>query len=548
VKISILDGRHPEYDAEEMQVNRALYRGGKHVRAIIEKLLSKGANEPAPRYEARKNRAYYVNHGAPVVEQLVAWLFSAQPKVTSDPEGTDQFWKDFVGNCDQAKHSLHQFQAGRVREAFITGRAWTLCELPKPPADDQGKPVSFPSLADEDKAGVRRAYLVALPTEAVIDWERDEDGDLLWAIVRDETVPRVSPGKARGLKVVTWTIYTREKWEKYEWRQTKPGQGYDPNKDEAALADSGAHSFGVVPLEELGLPEGFYIFGKISDHIIESFNARCAKSWGMYTGLFAMPVHKKSPGIEGSDTQVNKTLFGNGYGIEIGEKEDLYLLEPSGASFDVAEKHIADLKDELYRVVHQMALSVDNSAGAAKRSGDSKSEDKESSEIVLQALSEVEAPSRERKLNMIAAARGEEKLVWDVTPVEKFTLKSSEDVIQECILAGAAGVRSPTFEKERQKKLVRAVLPDLKEELATEIDAEIDDAVDADPEGSMGLVTGGAEPPGDDADDAEPSGAANAAGRKPNAAAADAQAKANGFRGGIRPQRRSSAGGDRTAG
>jgi hypothetical protein len=243
----------------------------------------------------------------------------------------------------------------------------------------------------------------------VIDWEYNEDGELLWAVVKDERCPRDKPTQARGLKVFTWTVYTPEGWTKYVWKQKKPGVMW--TKDEETDSETeGTHSFGVVPLEELGLPEGFYILGKTQDHLIESYNARCAKSWGMYTGLFAMPVHKKCRRSR-ADTQINQAKVGYGYGIEIGEKEDLYLLEPTGASFGSATEHIAELKDELYRVVHQMALSADNSAGAMKRSGDSKAQDKEASEIVLQALSEIDAPSRERKLEMIAAARRREHRV-----------------------------------------------------------------------------------------------------------------------------------------
>lgn len=553
MKIALLDSKHPDYDADELRTNRALVAGGKRIREMIEELLFKGANEPAPRYEARKARAYYVNHCAPIVGQMVAWLGSAHPQVSSEPEDVDQFWPDFGGNCDLKKNSLQKFQMGRIREAFITGRGWTLCELPKPEQDDAGSLLRFASRADEDAAGSRRAYLVALPTEAVIDWECDDDGDLLWAIVKDEKTPRVAPGDSRGLKVITWTIYDREGWQKFEWKQTKLKGSYDKNA-EADLIEEGTHSFGVVPLEEIGLPEEFYILGKISDHLIEAYNSRCAKSWGMYTNLMPTAVHNRVQSMEGSDTEIGKSRIGAGYGVEIGKvgEEDLYYLESSGSAFEVAAKHISELKDELYRVVHQMALSVDNSAGASKRSGDSKSEDKESSEIVLQALSEIEAPSRERKLNMVAFARGEQDLVWDVTPVEKFTLKSSEDIIQECILAGSAGVRSPTFEKEREKKLVRALLPDLKEEDAEQIDEEIDDAVDSDPDGAMGLITPGADLPDADQPDgltSMPSGGSGDASpaAKPRISAG-AQRKANGFGGGMRPQRRSAAGGDRTRG
>jgi hypothetical protein len=554
MKIAQLDGKHPSYDGDELRVNRALVAGGKHVRALIDTLLIPGANEPAPRYEARKKRAYYVNHCAPIVGQMVAWLGSTLPATSSEPEPDklDPFWTHFQGNCDLSGHSLHQFQMGRIREAFITGRGWSLCELPKPPTGEDKLPVKFESLADEDKAGVRRAYLVPLPTEAVIDWEYDDEDQLLWAIVKDESTPRASPTDSRGLKVVTWTVYDKDGWQQYEWRQKKVGESYKPNAD-APLVDQGTHSFGAVPLEEIGLPEDFYILGKIQDHLIEAYNSRCAKSWGMYTNLMPTAVHNRvqspEPEAGGSDTQIARTRIGAGYGVEIGEvgKEDLFYLETSGAAFEVAAKHISELKDELYRVVHQMALSVDNSAGASKRSGESKSEDKESSEIVLQALSEIEAPSRERKLNMIARAR-KENVAWDVTPVEKFTLKSSEDVIQECILAGSAGVRSPTFEKEREKKMVRALLPDLKEEDAEKIDQEIEDAVDSDPDGAMGLVTPGADAPaGDDADEPEGTSTEGSSGSdsKPRISAG-AQAKANGYRGSR--QRRSAADGDRTRG
>jgi hypothetical protein len=536
MKIGILDQKNGEYDPKEMARHRALYAGGKAVRVLLDELLYKGQNEADQRFQARKDRAYYVNHCASIVDQLVAWLFSAQPRVASDPADPDEFWKDFIGNCDLGGHSLHQFQQERLREAFITRRAWTLVELPTRDAAQQQPS----SLADEDRAGMRRAYLVALPTESVIDWEYDEDGELLWATVKNESRPRPDPSQPRGLRVVTWTIYDRQRWTRYEWRQKKPGVTWT-DKEDAKEIGSGLHTFDRVPLDELCLPEGFYLLGKVADHLVESFNARNAKSWGMYTGLFAMPVHKKVQSADGSDTSINRSYFGNGYGIEIGHDEDLYLLEPSGASFTTAKEHIAELKDELYRVVHQMALSADNSAGAMKRSGDSKAQDKESSEIVLQALSQIEAPNREAKLNLVAAGR-KDKVEWDVTPVEKFSLQSAGEVIQDCTLAGAAGVRSKTFEKERQKKLAAALLPDLEEEKAKQIDEEIDENVEADPDAGMGLVAGGLEPPERPAGGQGP---ADNAGGEPAAGAAKAQRKMGGMDGG-RPQRRPSGGGRRS--
>ena len=525
MKIGILRQTNPNLDVAAVLEHRALYGGGKLVRAMLDRLLYKGANESDARYQARKARAYYVNHCSALVDQLVAWLFSAQPHLRSDPDERDPFWEDFLGNVDRQGLSLHQYQAARFREAFVTGRAWTLLELPKATAE-------VANLADEDKSGQRRAYVVSLATESVIDWERDEDGSLLWAIVHEELASRASPGAARGLVTQRWTLWEPDGWERFQWAPSKPGQ-LPKDDDDAQLVDAGEHSFGRVPLVELELPEGFYLLSKIRDQVVESFNARCAKSWAMYVNLYATAVHKKVQSLvsdlDGGTASVSRMRTGPGYGIEIGADEDLYFLEQSGSSFSVATEHIAELKDELYRVVHQMALSADNSAGAMKRSGDSKAQDNEASEIVLQALSEIEAPNRTAILQMAAAGRGD-KTSWDVVPVHKFSLQSAAEVLQESIAAGSAGVRSPTFEKERQKRVVAAFLPDLQEETAKQIDEEIEMAVDADPQGSVAEGAGGSEPP-------EKAGARGDAGDG-GAAAADGQARANGYEG--PPERRQS--------
>jgi len=488
MKIGTLRQTNPALDCAEVMEHRALYGGGKMVRSMVDQFLYQGANEAPTRYAARKARAYYVNHCAALVDQMIAWLFSAQPHLHSEPTERDPFWESFLGNVDRQGLSLHQYQAARFREAFVTGRAWTLLELPQA---GQAQ-----SLADEDKSGQRRAYVVPLATEAVIDWQRDEAGALLWAIVHEEVASRLSPTASRGLPTQRWTIWEPSGWQRFEWTPTKPGQ-VAKDDDEAQLSAEGAHSFGVTPLVELELPAGFYVLSKIRDQLVEGFNARCAKSWAMYVNLYATAVHKKVQSVvselDGSSTNIRSARTGAGYGIEIGADEDLFYLEQSGAAFAVATEHIAELKDELYRVVHQMALSADNSAGAMGRSGESKATDNEASEIVLQALSEIEAPNRQAILSMAAAGRGE-SIDWDVVPVHKFSLQSAAEVLQESIAAGSAGVRSPTFEKERQKRVVSAFLPDLQEETAKQIDDEIEMATDMDPQGSIAEGAGGAGP------------------------------------------------------
>jgi hypothetical protein len=256
----------------------------------------------------------------------------------------------------------------------------------------------------------------------VIDWEYDDDGELLWAVVKDERSPRDKPTEARGLKVFTWTVYTPDGWTKYVWKQKKPGVMW--TKDE----ETDSETEGSIPSAWCRSRNSDCPKASTSSARRRPPHRELQRALREVLGHVHRALRHAGPqeDPEGSTaaTPDQPARVGAGTASRSGRRKTSTCLEPSGAAFGVATEHIAELKDELYRVVHQMALSADNSAGAMKRSGDSKAQDKQATEIVLKALSEIDAPSRERKLEMIAAARRRE-IEWDVMPVEKFTLESS---------------------------------------------------------------------------------------------------------------------------
>jgi hypothetical protein len=534
--VSVLDQKHPEYKGDAYARNDALFCGGEHLLndAMLSRLLLMGAQEPAAHYKARKDAAFYENHCAGLVGQLRAWLFSVPPKETSKPEQDklDPFWGKFLGNCDRNGSTLHQFRASRIQEAMLCQRAWTLVDFPrKSPAAAAPR-----SLADEVKAGARDAYLVALDTDAVINWERDAAGELLYVIVKDTATPQPTWQSTRGVQTISWTVWDRKGWERYEWTQKKPGD--KPKlKDEAKRADGGPHSFGVVPIIEECLEDGFFLLGHTWSLFREKFNVDNGLSWANRQGLYPPVIFKATQNTNLAAGKIAQT----GYGWTIGEKEDAFYLQPAVEAFKYGLERVKYLLGEIHRVMHQMALSANSDAGTMQRSGDSKDSDKEATEIVLQEFSQFEVKGRASTLRLVAQGR-KEKIEWDVAPVPKFSITNAAERLDQVLTAGTLGIKSKTFEKARQKEGVRALLPDLPEETLEEIDSEIDEAVDADPEGHKAEVAGGMERPNPDETargDARGSEGGDGSGDGGKGDAARAQRTANG-EGGGKAQRRGS--------
>ncbi len=533
VLVSVLEQRHPEYKGDAYSRNYALFRGGDDLlnEAMLERLLHKGANEPVLRYRARKAAAYYENHCSGLVGQLRAWLFSVKPNETSKPEQEklDPFWAKFQGNCDRKGSTLHQFRAGRIQEAMLCQRAWTLIDLPRRPQLAEGEPATGPvTRADEEKSGLLDAYLVELPTDQVINWERDADGELVYVIVRDVAILQPTWQGKRGLETISWTIWETGTWERYVWTQSKPGE--KPGRGaKATRIDGGPHSFGVVPIIEECLADPFFLLGHTWSLLVAKFNDDNALEWAMRQGLYPPLILKATAGSDMASGKIAQT----GYGWTIGEKEDAFYLQPAVEAFAYGLDRVRYLKDEVFRVMHQMALAANADAGTLGRSGDSKRSDKEATEIVLQEFSQFEVKGRASTLRMIALARAD-KIEWDVAPVPKFSITNTQERLDQVLTGGTLGIKSKTFEKERQKEGVRTLLPDLPEEKLKEIDAEIESEVDADPEGYRSEVPGGgkadrSESGGGKADRSESGG--------DNGSAARAQRRANGMDGGGRQRR-----------
>jgi hypothetical protein len=478
---------HPEYDAEYWEELRALYKGGKALLRnddILSRIFPQhGAEEPDV-YAERKRRAVYINFASHILDNIIASLVAEPVAMAGEPK-PDPFFDDFANRVDGRHMSLNHLLRCQVLTALQTKTAWTLVDLP--PRDHGGPEVD--SELDQEAAGLLRAYAVPVEPEAVLDWEEDEDGELTWALIRHKVRRRAFLSDARNVITERFTFYSRDEWARYEisYPEDKPPQP----KKEVPRVDGGSHSFGRVPLIRLCLPDGLWAMDSIHSIVKEHFNKRSATSWSQYRHLFPILSAHLGPEIRSGDeipseiqqdpARARKQVYGIGRLVELGKEDELRYTSPDTSIYDAALRDLDGLRDEIYRVLHQMALAANNSAAALGRSGESKAQDKSAATVVLAFLGEKARAHAVEIFQTAAAGRQDKPVVWTASGMQHFDLSDLGSVVAEHEVIDTLKIPSPTFQRIRiftsAKRILRGIaseqdLQAIQKELESNISAE----------------------------------------------------------------------------
>jgi hypothetical protein len=491
--------KHPEYDAVYWRKIRSLYAGMSQIRKDMgdnefrEVLFPKHMGEEDWVYAERCKRMLYDPYMGYLIDTIVAQLGndplrisedtdesaapSAQPKGKQRPNtktgkttpppapaalsgktNGDPFYDAFFQNCaprKAEKKSFNQLVREQIRTALLCQRAWTLVEMP--PA------LNEPANRAREQAEVSDGtYACGVDPECVYDWETGEDGELTWALVCMVTARRPDITSERKLRREEYTVYTAEGWEKfvYEYDPEK-----NPPKDEQPpdSSDSGTHSFKRVPLLQFCLPEGLWAGAKIESLAAEHLNKLCALSWSQYRSLFQFLGIKLgapdplNPVTEDQNRAVNQPL-GPGRVFVMGDKDDASYVGPDSAPFVVALDFLNHLRDEMHRVLSMMAMSVDNSGAALKRSADSKQVDQQQSATVLKDLGRRCREHGELIYETVSDGRGDDK-AWVGQGMDQFDEVSMDSMVNEAALLETVPIPSPTFKALYKFELARRALP-----------------------------------------------------------------------------------------
>lgn len=481
-----LRNRNPAHDGTYWQQLRALLEGGKRLLRddkLMSELFPRHPNEDDDVYDGRRRRAFFIPYPGEIVGDLVG-LLEQDPVDVRAPKGEplDAFYADtFLTNVDRKGTSLTGYAQVIAREALTVGRAWSLCELP---AEADGDDVL--SLLEQERRDLLRAYVCPLPAEQVLDWEEDDDGALLWAIVHQCSKRRADPSARRDTVTDVFTVYTRAHW--YRFAVMYP-DGKPPKDDEVfSPVQQGRHTFGTVPLLRFDLPEGLHAMDKLYGIARAHLNQRSALSYAQLKHLFPILTAYLGPEMGGggavpseaqqSPTRATEQTYGVGRVHVFGKDDKLVYTTPDGSVFTFAASDLKDLRDEMHRVTYTMAASMEGSSAAVGRSGESKREDRTAKERVLAHLGVRLCAHLKELLRVVARGRGDNADGADafiVSGLSSFDEVTGSEAVADAQIIDGLKVPSPTFWRVHRKALARRVLArDASPEELEKIDAEID--------------------------------------------------------------------------
>ena len=462
LKVKVLNAEHPEYDSETIERHRALYEGGRLWRLFLHFWIPKNAGEPSDLYTERKALAGYSNHVGGLVDRIVAALFCESITVdgVDDPFVSDLLLK----NCDKGGTPWIRWWRERMIDALVGRNAWVWINLP---GRDPEKPPS--NRAEELSSGLLDVFLVGLKPEQVIDWTVDAQGNLSGVMFRGVTMERTGPESAR-LPVHRWTWIDRARIRRWEWRPPEGDPNMEPREEEEVPElDEVAHNFGAMPVVRLELPPGLYALNKLHDPAVKLTRARNDLSWALHRAANALLVLFSKWGDEAP-------ALGHGFYLQMDREDRAEYVEPSGQNFELMAKDVASLRDDLFRVVDQLAAAADSGGQKQAQSGESKRQDWRSLDLILTAYADLVRGAMRQTLGVVVTVRNEGGNADDVVVngLDSWNLEDLTEFLANA-LSGEVLVPSETYKKAIAVRTAERILGDeVDEEVLDKIRAEIE--------------------------------------------------------------------------
>ena len=496
---------HPEYMSDEWSELDDLYCGGFQMQRRSQKYLPRMLGEMHERYEERvRTCASYINYFGQVVDAFAANVFSQELSVTPAPDAADastpgkepekpEFYKEFERDADLCGTPFVKLIRSVFTCCLVKKRALLGVDFP---GDVQAEPdahVPIPSSrAEEEALGKDRAYVYEIPIESLVDWEMSGPGHFKWAVLRKDIQEATGPGASRA-KIVTefkvWELEGDGDLKKAAWStwQTDPYDPSNPPKDDFRLHKKagGTTSFNRIPLMLMEVEDGLWIGNRIGSMAMEHFRRRSMLNSAQLRSLFIIPYvtlgeEYSAPGYSVSDVQTNpnradggplEAFQRKGYQL-LGKDDAIKFAEPAGHVYEIIDKQLENLANEIFRVVHQMASSVALAGHSGFRSGRSKVEDRHDMEIVLSAYGSLVRGFVKQLYDFISQARGD-KTLWAPHGMDTYELEDRNLLIKEAAFVDSFGIPSRTFRIAHKTKIAFALVGNVPTETKQTIRDEI---------------------------------------------------------------------------
>lgn len=480
------------------------YRGGYVLAKKATKYVPRLFGENAKRHAERIKSGAYLNYFAQITDYFASALFTQELAVREASDAADptsmggevddeDVYTQFAKNADGNGHTLNETMEAMVITALKQRSAWVHVEMPAS--------VPVLSKADEEALGLGVPYLFEVPHEQIIDWDYDDDGELVYAVCHQKKKLKGPPGSRRGNIRETFEVWRRDMLEggKPSVSWARYAIEYEPNKKPVAttpcgLEEEGETSFSRIPLLEMCVPDGLWMGNTLCPLAREHYQRRTTLNSAENRSMVAIPVVKLGSEIGTTNNPVGEaqqdehrgqdpvaTFMARGFEV-IGKDDSMEFVEPTGSAYAHVAQRIDSLKDEMFRIAHQMAASVPmHKAGAMQRSGESKKEDRRAEALVLAEIGRIVRNFAIRIYETISEARGED-VEWVPHGLDTYEMEDREQILEESIQLQAVDIPSPTFRKEHAKRVARKLVPNMPPATIAKIDIEIEDGIDAEQE------------------------------------------------------------------
>lgn len=484
IAVNKINGKHAEWKTQHAYWERLrkLSKGGQLIEKFAQEFLHQRPMEPGDVYSDRVANFSYTNHLANILGWYGSALFKQAPSIgmrsaeTEEPvpEGDDleKQLNQFVDNCDGKGTKLSDFwQKSVTPNCLLYRKSYILFDLPVAP--------EARSLAEQRESGALVPHLVAYSPQDLINWQTDENENFQWAILKLRATTQDSPFDKVQV-ADRWYIYTTDQVAAYEYvfpdkdaSDLNPiftEKDYDDNSP-AKLLDGypRPHSLadqGIVPIFRETIHQDHWIGDRIASPLVRLLNLENAHDWSLEQANLAQLVIY-------SEREINTVARGEAHFLQLGAQDKAEYLEPSGRTIKASQDRINELREDIYRLANLVAQGRSSSASASMQSGYSKEQDMLPARDKLAGLGDQTRGSMQKILQTVA-----DRMELPVTvSIAGFDFSDRSDVIELEVMEKAEAtteVVSPTFEREKQKRTVRIVMPDANRELLAKIDGEIE--------------------------------------------------------------------------
>lgn len=460
-----IDRSHPEVDLRNLRRFRALYEGGDAFDDLKRDFLPQMEKEAHSSYDDRMRRCCYVNLVGPLIDLIASWLLETPPTADAIPPRLSHILDD----ADGCGSSLESVVREAIADALVERTIFVWADLP--PARE------YENYLQQEAAGAFRPTLRFLRQSAVKNWATDAKGNLTWIVAHEDSFEQPDP-LSPILRVRRWYVIDRIRIRVYRWTAEEGSPEYlsgpranDPVETEKDVE----HGHGFVPVVRFELKAALWAMKKLKDPAKRAFMAENDVDWALHKAAHAILLYEQ-PDMSKHYDEGGAISVGPGSSQEIPNSASMKWLEPSGTSFAALRQQRLDTERAVYRVLHQMAVSLPESTRQVSSAG-AKNQDWEAMRIVMSAYSLAFTEMVTKALDLAARVARVDGWKAQVQGMNGWRHKTLEDFLQAVVMTLGAQTMSPTFARTVAKVSARKLLDEyVSEDVLRDIEDEIDAA------------------------------------------------------------------------